>query len=100
MPWGIATRTMWAETKLLRPRIFEESLVLDPERHRSIGCKVYCMAAGNCEMLLEVAAGLDKTEIADRTYGDWPVPTVVGVSFLPNSVPTRMPESSVRLRGN
>ena len=67
VPWGISTRTMWAETK--PDRIFEESLFWI--QTRSIGCN-YCM--GHCEMLLEVA-GLDKGEIAERTRrlagSDW-----------------------------
>ena len=59
VPWSIATRTMWAETK--PDRVFEESLFWI--QTRSIECN-YCM--GHCEMLLEVA-GLDKQAVADRT---------------------------------
>jgi hypothetical protein len=58
---------MWSEFK--PDRIFEESLFWI--QTRSIGCN-YCM--GHCEMLLEVA-GLDKTDVADRTRrlagSDW-----------------------------
>ncbi len=67
VPWGISTRTMWAETK--PDRIFEESLFWI--QTRSIECN-YCM--GHCEMLLEVA-GLNKNAVADRTRrlasSDW-----------------------------
>ena len=67
VPWGISTRTMWAETK--PDRIFEESLFWI--QTRSIECN-YCM--GHCEMLLEVA-GLDKDAVAERTRrlasSDW-----------------------------
>lgn len=67
VPWSIATRTMWSETK--PDRIFEESLFWI--QTRAIGCN-YCM--GHCEMLLEVA-GLDKPAIAERTKklagSDW-----------------------------
>ena len=67
IPWGISTRTMWAETK--PDRIFEESLFWI--QTRSIECN-YCM--GHCEMLLEVA-GLDKRAVAERTRrlasSDW-----------------------------
>ena len=67
VPWGISTRTMWAETK--PDRIFEESLFWI--QTRSIECN-YCM--GHCEMLLEVA-GLDKNAVAERTRrlasADW-----------------------------
>ncbi|WP_373652905.1 hypothetical protein [Schlesneria sp. DSM 10557] len=67
VPWGISTRTMWAETK--PDRIFEESLFWI--QTRSIECN-YCM--GHCEMLLEVA-GLDKKAVAERTRrlasADW-----------------------------
>ena len=59
VPWSIATRTMWAETK--PDRVLEESLFWI--QTRSIGCN-YCM--GHCEMLLEVA-GLNKEQIAERT---------------------------------
>ncbi|MDG3004360.1 hypothetical protein PZE19_11285 [Paludisphaera sp. Pla2] len=59
IPWNHATRTMWAETK--PDRIFEESLFWI--QTRAIQCN-YCM--GHCEMLLEVA-GLDRSEIAERT---------------------------------
>lgn len=59
LPWSVATRTMWAETK--PDRVFEESLFWI--QTRSIRCN-YCM--GHCEMLLEVA-GLDKKAIAERT---------------------------------
>jgi alkylhydroperoxidase family enzyme len=59
VPWGISTRTMWAETK--PDRVFEESLFWI--QTRAIECN-YCM--GHCEMLLEVA-GLDKNAVADRT---------------------------------
>ena len=59
VPWGQATRTMWAEAK--PDRIFEESLFW--VQTRAIGCN-YCM--GHCEMLMEVA-GLDKPAIAERT---------------------------------
>jgi alkylhydroperoxidase family enzyme len=69
VPWSIATRTMWAETK--PDRVFEESLFWI--QTRSIGCN-YCM--GHCEMLLEVA-GLNKDQIAERTRrlagSDWSV---------------------------
>ncbi len=67
VPWGISTRTMWAETK--PDRVFEESLFWI--QTRSIECN-YCM--GHCEMLLEVA-GLDKKAVAERTRrlagSDW-----------------------------
>ena len=67
VPWNIATRTMWAETK--PDRVFEESLFW--VQTRAIECN-YCM--GHCEMLLEVA-GLDKNAVADRTRrlasSDW-----------------------------
>ena len=67
VPWGISTRTMWAETK--PDRVFEESLFWI--QTRSIECN-YCM--GHCEMLLEVA-GLDKNAVAERTRrlasSDW-----------------------------
>lgn len=67
VPWNIATRTMWAETK--PDRVFEESLFWI--QTRSIGCN-YCM--GHCEMLLEVA-GLNSEQVADRTRrlgsADW-----------------------------
>ncbi len=67
VPWSIATRTMWAETK--PDRVFEESLFWI--QTRSIECN-YCM--GHCEMLLE-ASGLDKPAIAERTSrlasSDW-----------------------------
>lgn len=67
VPWSIATRTMWAETK--PDRVFEESLFWI--QTRAIGCN-YCM--GHCEMLLEVA-GLNKDQIAERTNrlgsADW-----------------------------
>ena len=67
VPWSIATRTMWSETK--PDRVFEESLFW--VQTRAIECN-YCM--GHCEMLLEVA-GLDKNSIADRTRrlagADW-----------------------------
>jgi len=67
VPWGISTRTMWAETK--PDRIFEESLFWI--QTRTIECN-YCM--GHCEMLLEVA-GLDKSAVAERTRrlasSDW-----------------------------
>jgi alkylhydroperoxidase family enzyme len=67
VPWSIATRTMWAETK--PDRVFEESLFWI--QTRSIECN-YCM--GHCEMLLEVA-GLDQPAIAERTRrlasSDW-----------------------------
>jgi alkylhydroperoxidase family enzyme len=59
VPWSIATRTLWAETK--PDRIFEESLFWI--QTRAIGCN-YCM--GHCEMLLEVA-GLDQPAVAERT---------------------------------
>jgi hypothetical protein len=59
VPWNIATRTMWAESK--QDRVFEESLFWI--QTRSIQCN-YCM--GHCEMLLEVA-GLDKKAVAERT---------------------------------
>ncbi|MBS0201362.1 MAG: hypothetical protein JSS49_00575 [Planctomycetes bacterium] len=67
VPWSIATRTMWSET---RPdRVFEESLFWI--QTRSIECN-YCM--GHCEMLLELA-GLDKQAVAERTRrlasNDW-----------------------------
>ena len=67
IPWGISTRTMWAETK--PDRVFEESLFWI--QTRAIECN-YCM--GHCEMLLEVA-GLDQASVADRTRklasSDW-----------------------------
>ena len=67
VPWGITTRTMWAETK--PDRVFEESLFWI--QTRAIECN-YCM--GHCEMLLEVA-GLDKQAVAERTRqlggSDW-----------------------------
>ena len=67
VPWSIATRTMWSETK--PDRVFEESLFWI--QTRAINCN-YCM--GHCEMLLEVA-GLDKQAIAERTKrlagSDW-----------------------------
>ena len=67
VPWSIATRTMWAETK--PDRVFEESLFWI--QTRSVECN-YCM--GHCEMLLEVA-GLDKKAVAERTRrlagSDW-----------------------------
>ena len=67
VPWGISTRTMWAESKA--DRVFEESLFWI--QTRSIECN-YCM--GHCEMLLEVA-GLDKYAVAERTRrlasSDW-----------------------------
>lgn len=67
VPWSIATRTMWSESK--PDRIFEESLFWI--QTRAIECN-YCM--GHCEMLLEVA-GLDKPAIAERTSrlasSDW-----------------------------
>ena len=59
VPWGTATRTMWAE--LPQDRVFEESLFW--VQTRSVKC-YYCM--GHCEMLLEVA-GLDRQAVADRT---------------------------------
>ena len=59
VPWNVATRTMWAESK--QDRVFEESLFWI--QTRSIQCN-YCM--GHCEMLLEVA-GLDKKAVAERT---------------------------------
>lgn len=59
VPWGAATRTLWAE--LPQDRVFEESLFWI--QTRSVRCN-YCM--GHCEMLLEVA-GLDKQAVADRT---------------------------------
>ena len=59
VPWGVSTRTMWAEKA--QDRVFEESLFW--VQTRSVRCN-YCM--GHCEMLLE-AAGLDKGAIADRT---------------------------------
>ena len=59
VPWNVATRTMWAESK--QDRVFEESLFW--VQTRSIQCN-YCM--GHCEMLLEVA-GLDKKAVAERT---------------------------------
>ena len=58
IPWSIATRTMWAETK--PDRVFEESLFWI--QTRSVQCN-YCM--GHCEMLLEVA-GLDQVAVAER----------------------------------
>lgn len=67
VPWNIATRTMWAETK--PDRVFEESLFWI--QTRAIECN-YCM--GHCEMLLEVA-GLNKEAVAERTRrlagSDW-----------------------------
>lgn len=67
VPWSIATRTMWSETK--PDRVLEESLFWI--QTRSIECN-YCM--GHCEMLLEVA-GLDKEQVAERTRrlasSDW-----------------------------
>jgi alkylhydroperoxidase family enzyme len=69
VPWSIATRTMWAESR--SDRVFEESLFWI--QTRSIECN-YCM--GHCEMLLEVA-GLDKSAVAERTRylagSDWSV---------------------------
>ncbi len=59
IPWTIATRTHWSEAPA--ERILEESLFW--VQTRAIECN-YCM--GHCEMLLEVA-GLDKSEIAERT---------------------------------
>jgi hypothetical protein len=59
VPWNIATRTMFIESR--QDRVFEESLFWI--QTRSIQCN-YCM--GHCEMLLEVA-GMDKTAIAERT---------------------------------
>ncbi len=67
VPWSIATRTMWSETK--PDRVLEESLFWI--QTRAIECN-YCM--GHCEMLLEVA-GLDQKAIAARTKllagSDW-----------------------------
>lgn len=69
VPWSIATRTMWSETK--PDRVLEESLFWI--QTRAIECN-YCM--GHCEMLLEVA-GLDQKAIAERTKylagSDWSV---------------------------
>jgi alkylhydroperoxidase family enzyme len=59
VPWGVSTRTMWAEKA--QDRVFEESLFW--VQTRSVRCN-YCM--GHCEMLLE-AAGLDKSAVAERT---------------------------------
>ncbi len=59
VPWGVSTRTMWAEKA--QDRVFEESLFW--VQTRSVRCN-YCM--GHCEMLLEVA-GLDKGAVAERT---------------------------------
>lgn len=59
IPWSIATRTMWAESR--GDRVFEESLFWI--QSRSVRCN-YCM--GHCEMLLEIA-GLGKGAVAERT---------------------------------
>ena len=58
-PWGVSTRTMWAESP--GDRVFEESLFW--VQTRGVRCN-YCM--GHCEMLLEVA-GLDRSAVAERT---------------------------------
>ena len=58
-PWGVSTRTMWAESP--GDRVFEECLFW--VQTRGVRCN-YCM--GHCEMLLEVA-GLDKGAVAERT---------------------------------
>ena len=59
VPWGVSTRTMWAEAA--QDRVLEESLFW--VQTRAVRCN-YCM--GHCEMLLEVA-GLDKDAVAERT---------------------------------
>ncbi len=59
VPWGVTTRTMWAERA--GDRVFEESLFW--VQTRAVRCN-YCM--GHCEMLLGIA-GLDKDAVADRT---------------------------------